>query len=927
MKKVISLIFIISLTSFICDAEAQNQDIDLLFQAFARQYNIGDLLEAENTLSLILNFKNSVPLEYEVAVYNNLGATSTLLGRYQTALEYYSSAEDLLRDKKAASVSLADIYNNKAHIYNLLKSYDLAIDYLERSIRIYLQIDNQDKRIKQSLSSAYLNYGITFLETKNYKYALTNFIKSTDLKLNHKLPGLGLAFLNSAKAYVNINDQKKAEEFFLKSIASFKNEFSADYFRLPEVYLEYGLFLNSVGKIDEALEAHGKALDIAIKNYGNKHLLVSYICKFIGDDYLVKADIHTALIYYQKSLIAVSPGFDNTDIFSNPPADSSLFDIRLLDNLKSKAQALSMLAEEKSEKEERIVIAGKGLETIELALQLIDKIRSDYMSEESRIYLAENEKETYLFATLMAANLFDLTGSEMMMTRMYEIASRSKAANLRNEITENELFYSSAIPDSLRQKQNNLSSKIAAYNNLILEESRKPKPDSVKIVLWKDALFDMNREKERVTGEIAQQFPRYYDIIRKTAPLSADLIRKKLKKDETIVDYLLSNQYHEGKRKLFMFLITRDNIEFRETSLDSLFVHNALIIANTADPSGYSGQKTSSFEEYAVALNYMYINLVKPAEDLIKGDKLIIIPDEEIGLLPFDAFIRDMPSGTHSDWENLSYLIHDYTFSYAYSSSLIFDKSAGSKRGAEVFSFSPDYGNGNLAANEPEKLQGAEDEIRSIYQWFGGKSFRGSSATKASFLKTIDNPGILHLAMHSMSDSTNSRYSYLLFDSRNNTVADNRLYNYEISMSRINSPMVVLSACNSGTGTLYYGEGLMSLARGFILAGASSVVKTAWAVNDEASSEIISRFYKHLSYGKAKNEAMRSAKLDYLSDALPAYANPLYWAAYEVMGDNTPVSRRNITLFVVITVLIVIIACSILLLYRRRRRIFSERSR
>ena len=54
--------------------------------------------------------------------------------------------------------------------------------------------------------------------------------------------------------------------------------------------------------------------------------------------------------------------------------------------------------------------------------------------------------------------------------KMYGIAQKSKAAILRNEITGNELLYSNAIPDSLREKQNDLSGNIAAYNNLILEE-------------------------------------------------------------------------------------------------------------------------------------------------------------------------------------------------------------------------------------------------------------------------------------------------------------------------------------------------------------------------------------------------------------------------------------------------------------------------
>jgi CHAT domain-containing protein len=179
--------------------------------------------------------------------------------------------------------------------------------------------------------------------------------------------------------------------------------------------------------------------------------------------------------------------------------------------------------------------------------------------------------------------------------------------------------------------------------------------------------------------------------------------------------------------------------------------------------------------------------------------------------------------------------------------------------------------------------------------------------------------------MHSVSDSINSKYSYLLFDSHPDTGGDGKLYNYEISLARINSPMVVLSACNSGSGTLYHGEGLMSLARGFILAGASSVIKTAWEVNDETSAEIISRFYKHLSEGKPKDEAMRLAKLGYLENAPPVWSGPYFWAAYEVMGDNAPVAL-NYRVLVLIICTGVIIAAGILVFYLRRRRILSDRS-
>jgi CHAT domain-containing protein len=138
--------------------------------------------------------------------------------------------------------------------------------------------------------------------------------------------------------------------------------------------------------------------------------------------------------------------------------------------------------------------------------------------------------------------------------------------------------------------------------------------------------------------------------------------------------------------------------------------------------------------------------------------------------------------------------------------------------------------------------------------------------------------------------------------------------------------MVVLSACNSGTGTLYHGEGLMSLARGFILAGASSVIKTAWEVNDETSATIIKRFYFHLSKGLSKDEAMRRAKLEYIRANPAIYSNPYYWAAYEVLGDNSRIMQKNFNPVLIIILLILIIATGLLLNYLKRRSNFFDRS-
>jgi CHAT domain-containing protein/Tfp pilus assembly protein PilF len=912
LKKVLIVYIFLSGCISVSHISAQQDDMYSMFVKFNDLYSSGDFIAAERYMLTVLDSETKLPGSYIAAASNNLGLIKMKLGLYTEALDYFNKAENLTPNKKENIKELASIYNNKSRIYTFRRSYSTAIEFLEKSVRIYQNLENPDRSVLQNLSGAYLNLGIIYYEMRDYSSALENLEKSARLKLNNNLSETELTFLNLAKTYAQTGSLNKAEEYFTRSLTIMNNKFGGNYYRMAEVCFDYGLFLRSEGRNAEALEAHSKALSICLKNYGDKHPLVALSWKNLGDDYLAEADYTRALEYYQKSLIAVVDDFNNTDIYSNPQVDSSLFDIRLLENLKSKARALELFANEQNDNALKLKTINKSLETIELALHLIDNIRNNYITEDSRIYLSDNEKETYLFAVHIASKSYSLTGDSAVKTKIYNIAQKAKSAVLRNEIIENNFLLSAAIHDTTREKQNRLTGNIAAYNNLIIEESRKISPDSTRISLWKDAVFDMNREKEKITDKINREFPQYRDLIQKIEPVPLAGIQKHLHRDETIVDYLLSNKYQEGKRELYTFVITRDDFEYRVTSIDSLFSKNAEIIRNSFQhPAGIN------FVEFTGVLAYMYENLLKPVRELIAGNKLIIIPDEEIAWLPFDALLVNEPGLDQTDYEGLQYLLYDYSISYCYFSSLIFNNSFPNQEGEEVLSFAPYYGLTGDHGLVPDSLLGAVNELKSVYRWFRGRSFTRESATKTNFRLAMQEPAVFHLAMHSVSDSINSRYSYLLFDTSNDTLEDGRLYNYEISLSRLKSPMVVLSACNSGTGTLYHGEGLMSLARGFIM--------TAWKVNDETSADIISGFYHSLASGKRKNVAMRSAKLKYLKGSSPAYSNPYYWAAYEVLGNTAPIKGNYVASGLIICT-ILLIAGVVLILYLRRRRIFTERS-
>ena len=925
MKKLISLVTILLIASFANSSKAQTEDIYSRSQKIYKLLNRGDFVNAGKYLLQIVNSENKIPNEYKVFIYNSLGATSTLFGRYSDALKYYNLAEKSVYTKADTSLYLGGIYVNKALIYKYQESYSMAIEYYEKGIRVYTNINNPDVRIFDFISTSYLDYGIVLYETGEFNSALKYLGKSKEIKLKYKLPGLAFVDLNIAETYVKLSRLNEAEKYFKESRDLLISEFGRNYYRLPEIYFVYGQFLYSSGRYNESLETLKQALSICLNNFGIKHSFTSFSYKLIGDYYKNQSDYDTALKYYQESLISVVGDFNDPDIFTNPSIDSSLFDIRLLDDLKCKARALELFAGEQNLAEMKLKFLNESLETIGLALQVIDRIRNNYFTEESRLYLADNEKETYIFAAHVAFTLYNMTGEKALAIKMYSIAQKSKAMVLRNEITENELLMDSAVPDTLRQKQNHLKTSIAAYNKLIMDELAKVPPDSSRIALWKDALFKMNRANEKITADIGSRFPQYRELLLKTEPVTLVEIQKKLRGNQTIIDYLLSNQVSGGKRTLSVFVITRNSLEIREISVDSTFIINAAIIRKNNNPEAHTAGNQKLFTDYTGALSFMYGSLIKPVEDLIKGKRIIIIPDEEIAWLPFDAFLKKLPQPGQTDYESLQYLINDYTFSRAYSSSLIFGSKWRLKKGEELFAFSPDYGNNAPGGTTINKLRGAEDEIGSLFRWFGGRKFTGSQATGTNFRESLKRTAIFHLAMHSVSDSVNSKYSYLLFDTKNDTAGDGKLYNYEISLARIASPMVVLSACNSGTGTLYHGEGLMSLARGFMLAGASSVIRTSWEVNDESSGAIITRFYRYLSEGFTKDKAMRLAKIEYIKNTPPEYSNPYYWAAYEVLGDTQRVTQGKRPYYIIF-LLIAAVSAGFVILYLRRRRISRARS-
>jgi CHAT domain-containing protein/tetratricopeptide (TPR) repeat protein len=160
-------------------------------------------------------------------------------------------------------------------------------------------------------------------------------------------------------------------------------------------------------------------------------------------------------------------------------------------------------------------------------------------------------------------------------------------------------------------------------------------------------------------------------------------------------------------------------------------------------------------------------------------------------------------------------------------------------------------------------------------------------ANKQRFLKTpLDQYRMLHFAMHSSIDERHPELSGLVFGlvSLDGSPRDGFLRLIDIYNLRLRADFVVLSACRSSLGREVRGEGLIALTRGFLYAGAAGVIASLWPVDDEASSELMRRFYEGILRPKPLSPAaaLRQAQLAMRRER--RWSEPYYWAAHAFQG-------------------------------------------
>jgi CHAT domain-containing protein len=178
-----------------------------------------------------------------------------------------------------------------------------------------------------------------------------------------------------------------------------------------------------------------------------------------------------------------------------------------------------------------------------------------------------------------------------------------------------------------------------------------------------------------------------------------------------------------------------------------------------------------------------------------------------------------------------------------------------------------------------KNLPGAKREAEAIAPLLNTTPLTGDAATETVVKAKLSQARIIHLATHGILNDSEALQSAIALAPTN---TDNGLLTAEEILNlKLNASLVVLSACDTGRGSIT-GDGVIGLSRSLIAAGTPSVIVSLWSVPDAPTEELMTEFYRQLKLTGNKAQALRIAMIK-LKEKYPN--SPRKWAAFTLIGE------------------------------------------
>lgn len=838
----------------------------------------------------------------ESQTYSELGVIYDKRRDYENALEAYKKCLNIRKASlEKGATELGQVYFNIGTCYTLQDRHEQAIEYYEKAKFVFEQNLPPNHLNRGWL---YQNLGASNAIIEDYKVSLMYWKKALAIYLENYGPNNprvaiaydGMAGVITTKGFMedlSPSEIQLAIDWYDKSFSILKELVNEDHFYIINMYIGKGALLLRMGKKAEGFALLKKAERILLQTGGENRseLAVCYVNLTLGK---YKAnDYQEAMEYAHKGILVTCSNYKDTAIFSCPSMEDLFYTSsnQLLLALEYKQKSLAELY--KATKNPKYKKALKEHSEFEEALsnRLLREFRS--INDQENIAL----KQSYNFDR-NAIYYFEDKDYEQLLY----FAETSKSIFLKRALEFSNAKELGGVPDSLKAKEVALKKRLADQQAQLVKMTNNSLKDSLKNEIKKQLLADKHHLDDFI-ADLEQSYPQYYQLKYKNKTYSIEDIQEQLLDEESLLlEYFITD---EG---IYALGISKKEVQVKRIvaikAFNQYLVDLKKILSNLSYVNEHSSEAWVKYTESAYGL---YELLVADFVSDPQLKKLIIVPDMALGKIPFETFLtKKVTASAAKDYKTLDYLIKDYSIYYSYSASLLLNKATVKpKNTGAILGMAASYNPKQQLYETKDPIQlklrkalqdlpGAKKEVETLEMNYEGTYFFGEAANEHNFKKVdFSKYSIVHLAMHGIMNKKDPMFSSLVFTEKNDTLEDDFLYAYEFTNLQIPSELMVLSACETGDGSLSETEGVMSLARSCLYAGTPSILMTLWQVNDYSTSLIISSFYDNLSKGMSKSEALRQAKLTFLDRASGLASHPNLWAALVNLGDDSPIAVKK----------------------------------
>jgi CHAT domain-containing protein/predicted negative regulator of RcsB-dependent stress response len=859
-----------------------------LLYYISNTYNqLGEMEKALDALNeaLVLWRDISKP-DREAFTLGNIADIYISMGEPQKALDFYNQALDIQR-RVNARTEQANMLYSIAKVYSSLGDYQLSIDTHNQALEIFKSIGDDTRQIIT------LNgMGGIYREAKDYQKALEFHNQALDLAKQNNNFNWQVAVLGSIGAdYLSLKDYPKALDAANQILALSRQQNNASW-EANAFGMSGGVYLRS-GDYQKALEAFEKA----VTGYRKVEVLQGEYINLLG-----LGNVYKALKQYEKALSTY---------------DRVLALQRMFGDRTGEADTLYQVAITQRDKGN----LNEARTKIEAAIKIVEDIRTRVTSQELRTSYFASVQNYYQFYIDVLMQLHKKNPSLGYDALALHASERARARSLLELLTEANANIRQGVEPKLLQQERTLQQRLDAVEKRRIELFNGQWTDKQVEALQKETAA-LLEEYRQVQEQIRRTSPRYAALTQ-PPPLTLTEIQQQVLDDDTML-----LEYSLGEERSYLWAVTKTSITSYElpkraeieAAAQSFYQQTGK--QNLPQRRGVGVEPRTDTVEVTAQLSQM---LLSPVAGQLGQKRLLIVSDGALQYLPFGALpapdtlgngnnpvplivkheIVNLPSASTSAVirQDLNKrqpapkavaVLADPVFS---DNDERLKSSAGTQPAVPLQSATPTdvdslaltraarqigvtFGrlpHTRTEANNILKLASAAEAMQAL-------DFSANRATATS--PQLSQYRIVHFATHGILDSVHPELSGVVLSlvDEKGKPQNGFLRLRDIFNLNLPAELIVLSACETGLGQEVRGEGLVGLTRGFMYAGAPRVLVSLWSVDDAATSELMSRFYKKmLQEGQKPAAALRAAQLEMWQDT--RWKDPYYWAAFTLQGE------------------------------------------